>query len=109
MVLRKLFWITYYTVMYWRDPPYGGTTWLRYLAPKREFADSSLRWIPINGLAWSLKKCTTIGRTVCGASATKILLGTIREEKGISSQFWTQMFMQRVAPPKSETAADVTN
>ena len=27
----------------------------------------------------------------------------------MQAKVWTQMFMQRVAPPKSETAADVTN
>ena len=31
--------------------------WLRCQAPKREFASSSLRCLPISGLPWSLFKC----------------------------------------------------
>ena len=58
--------------------------WLRCLAPKGEFADSILRRIPLNWLAWSLYKFAALLRAVYGPSATKRSLGTIREGKGIS-------------------------
>ena len=58
--------------------------WLRCLAPRHEVASSSLRWIPISGLAWSLYKCVALRRTVYGTYATKTPLETIHEEKGIS-------------------------
>ena len=57
------------------------------LALKREFTGLSLHWIPTSRLAWSLYKCAALWRTVCGLSATGRPLGTIREEKGISSRF----------------------
>ena len=40
-----------------------------------------------SGLAWSLYKCSALWRAVYGLSATERPLGTIREEKGISSWF----------------------
>ena len=62
--------------------PYG----LRFLAPKREFAGSSLHWISTGcTLDWSLLKCAVLWTAVYGSSATERPLGTIREEKGISS------------------------
>ena len=60
---------------------------LTFLATKREFAGSRLRWISMSGLAWSLYKCAALWRAVYDLSAPKRRLGTIREEKGISSQF----------------------
>ena len=41
------------------------------LAPQREFAGLSLRWIPTSGLAWSLYKCATLWRAIYGFSATE--------------------------------------
>ena len=38
--------------------------------------------------AWSLYKCGALWRAVYGASGTGRPLGTICEEKGISSWFW---------------------
>ena len=61
--------------------------WLQCLAPKREFAGSSLRWNQMGGLARSLNKCAALWTAAYGYSATERYLGTIREEKGISSQF----------------------
>ena len=52
-----------------------------YLAPKREVADSSLFWIPIIRLAWSLYKCAVLWRAAFGISATERPSGIIREEK----------------------------
>ena len=63
---------------------FGGETalaeWLQCLAPKREVAGLSLRWIPKSELAWSLYKCATLWRVVYGPSATERLLETICEE-----------------------------
>ena len=41
----------------------------------------------LSELAWLLYKCVALWRAVYGASATESPLGTIREEKGIYSQF----------------------
>ena len=58
---------------------------------KLRFQDgSSLHWIPISGLAWSLYKCAALWRAVYGPSATERplkTLGTIHDDNGISSRF----------------------
>ena len=41
----------------------------------------------VGGLAWSLYKCAALWRAVYGTFGTERPLGTIREEKGISSRF----------------------
>ena len=58
--------------------------WLQRLAPKREFAGSSIRCIPIyRGLGWSLYKCVASWKAVYGPSASGRPLGTIIEEKEV--------------------------
>ena len=47
--------------------------WLLCLAPKWEFASSSLCWTPICGLAWGLYKCIALWRAV-RPSPTELLM-----------------------------------
>ena len=67
-----------------RDPPWpsGYDAWLPSVSSQVRVSAGSL-----SGLAWSLYKCAALWRTVYGPSATERPLGTICEEKGISSRF----------------------
>ena len=64
------------------------------LAPKRECDGCSLHWILTNGLTWSLYKCVALWRAVYGSFVTKKTLGTIHEEKGISSWFRVSILLR---------------
>ena len=59
------------------------------VAPNREFTGSSLRWIPISGLSWSLYKWMAVYRYP--ATETPLRTTSIREGKGIFSQFWVSV------------------
>ena len=62
--------------------PSGNDAWLPNVSSQVRVSAASP-----NGLAWSLYKCSALWWAVYGPSATKRPLGTIREEKGISSRF----------------------
>ena len=49
---------------------------------------------PLSRLVWSLYICAAFWRTVYGAFVTKRPLGTTRDVKGISSQFWASTSLQ---------------
>ena len=68
-----------------REPPWP----VMFTMPNREIASSSLPWIAVSGLVWSVYKSAKLCRAVdvCDASATELPFGTIREELGISSRF----------------------
>ena len=68
-------------------------SWLKTLrlAPKCEFEGSSLRRIPINGLAGSLYKCAALCMAVNVYSATERTPWNIREERGLSSGIWVSI------------------
>ena len=84
-IIYYLYWLENSLPKYRRDPPRpsGYNAW----PPSTyEFVDSSLRWI-LCVLAWSLYKCTALWRADYGPFTTARPLGTIREEKWISSRF----------------------
>ena len=76
---------------------------MQFLAPKLEFTDLSLRWIPISRLAWSLYKCAALWRTVYGPSATKKSLRNVREMKGMFPWFWVSISFWRAVSGPSAT------
>ena len=49
----------------------AGIQWLRCLAPEREFAGSSLRWVHMSLLTWSLYKCGALWMAAFAPSATE--------------------------------------
>ena len=67
-----------------RDPPWpsGYDAWLPNVSLQVRVSAGSP-----SGLAWSLYKCAALWRAVYGPSSIERPLGTIREEKGISSRF----------------------
>ena len=60
---------------------------IQCLVHKYEFAGSSLCRITTSRLARLLYKCVALCRAVYGPFATERPLGTVREEKGISSRY----------------------
>ena len=66
--------------------PSGDDAWLPSLRSQvRDSAGSP------SELTWSLYKCVALLRAVYGPSATVRPLGSICEEKGISSRFWVSI------------------
>ena len=68
------------------DPPWpsGYDAWLPSVTLQVRVSAGSLF---ISELTWSLYKCVVLWRAVYGPSASERPIGTIGEEKGISSRF----------------------